>query len=120
MNYLFKLCLFSVLTFFFPLSALYADHHMSKFGTRKEARDLLDRTIKVTYIFIKNTISELANWAYPLYLMHILIIDLVKNLNIQSLLINILLILFINLFTALIIRKYIELPFISIRPKYLS
>ena len=81
---------------------------------------LLDRTIKVTNISIKSTISELANWAYPLYLMHILIIDLVKNLNINSLLINILLILFINFFTALIIRKYIELPFISIRPKYLS
>ena len=81
---------------------------------------LLDRTIKVTNIFTKNTISELANWAYPLYLMHILIIDLIKSLNINSLLINILLILFINFFTAHIIRKYLELPFIKIRPKYLT
>ena len=81
---------------------------------------LLDRTIKVTNIFSKNIISELANWAYPLYLMHILIIDLIKSLNINSLLINILLILFINFFTAHIIRKYLELPFIKIRPKYLT
>tara|TARA_E500000178_G_scaffold182938_1_gene181425 strand:- start:2334 stop:3404 length:1071 start_codon:yes stop_codon:yes gene_type:complete len=81
---------------------------------------LLDRTIKVTNIFSKNTISELANWAYPIYLMHILIIDLIKSLNINSLLINILLILIINFFTAHIIRKYLELTFIKIRPKYLS
>ena len=81
---------------------------------------LLDRTIKVTNIFAKNTISELANWAYPLYLMHILIIDLIKSFNVDSLLINISLILFINLFTVMIIRKYLELPFIKIRPKYLS
>ena len=81
---------------------------------------LLDRTIKVTNIFAKNIISEIANWAYPIYLMHILIIDLIKSLNINCLLINILLILFINFFTAYIIRKYLELPFIKIRPKYLS
>lgn len=81
---------------------------------------LLDRTIKVSNIFARNTLSELANWAYPIYLMHILIIDFIKSLNINSLLINILLILFINFFTAHIIRKYLELPFIKIRPKYLS
>ena len=81
---------------------------------------LLDKTIKVAYIYAKNMISELANWAYPLYLMHILIIDLIKSLNINSLPINILLILFINFFIAHIIRKYLELPFIRIRPKYLT
>ncbi len=81
---------------------------------------LLDRTIKVTNIFAKNIISELANWAYPIYLMHILIIDLIKSFNIESLLINIILIFFINFFTAHIIRKYLELPFIKIRPKYSS
>ncbi len=81
---------------------------------------LLDKTIKVTNIFAKNIISELANWAYPLYLMHILIIDLIKSFNIENLLINIVLILSINFFTAHIIRKYLELPFIKIRPNYLS
>ena len=52
--------------------------------------------------------------------MHILIIDLIKSLNINSLKINILLILFINFFIAYTIRKYLELPFIKIRPKYLT
>ena len=81
---------------------------------------LFDRTIKINSIFAKNIISEFANWAYPIYLMHILIIDLIKIFNINSLLINIFLILFINFFTAHIVRKYLELPFIKIRPKYLS
>ncbi len=81
---------------------------------------LLDKTIKVANLLAKNIISELANWAYPLYLMHILIIDLIKSLNINSLLINILLILFINFLTAHIVRKYLELPFIKIRPKYIG
>ena len=81
---------------------------------------LLDKTIKITSIFAKNSISELANWAYPLYLMHILIIDLIKSFNINSLLINIFLILIINFVIAYIFRKYLELPFIKIRPKYFS
>ena len=81
---------------------------------------LFDKTIKVTNIYAKNIISELANWAYPLYLMHMLIIDLIKSFNIHNLLINIFLILIINFSIAYIIRKYIELPFIKIRPKYLS
>ena len=81
---------------------------------------LLDKTIKINNFFVKNSISELANWAYPLYLMHILIIDLIKSFNINSLVINIFLILIINFLTAYIIRKYLELPFIKKRPKYLS
>lgn len=47
MNSLFKLCLSSFFTVFLPLGTLYADHHMSKFGTREEARDLLDRAINL-------------------------------------------------------------------------
>ena len=52
--------------------------------------------------------------------MHMLVIDLIKSFNIDNLLINIFLILFINFFTAHVVRKYLELPFIKIRPKYLS
>ena len=81
---------------------------------------LLDKTVKINNIFVKNLISELANWAYPLYLMHILIIDLIKSFNINSLIANIFLIFIINFLIAYIIRKYLELPFIKIRPKYLS
>ena len=79
---------------------------------------LFDSNIKVTNIFIKNILSELANWVYPIYLMHMLIIDLIKNFNINNLLLNILLIVFINCFLAYLIRKYLELPILKKRPKY--
>ncbi len=81
---------------------------------------LLDSNVKVINIFAKNILSELANWAYPIYLMHILIIDLIKNFNINNLLLNILIILFINCLMAYLIRKYLELPFLKKRPKFIN
>ena len=81
---------------------------------------LFDKIIKTRNKVINNIISEIANWSYPLYLIHILIIDLVKSLYIENLYFNILLILFISFLCAYIIRKYIELPFLKVRPKYLN
>ena len=80
---------------------------------------LFDRLFIISKICIKNFISELAYWAYPLYLMHILIIDLIKNIGIESLVVKIFIIIVLNFLCAFIIRKYIELPFIKARPKYL-
>ena len=79
---------------------------------------MFDRLFKVSNIYIKNIISELAYWSYPLYLMHILLIDLVKKIGVENIIINILMIFIINFLCAFLIRKYIELPFIKIRPKY--
>ncbi len=79
---------------------------------------LSDRVIRVSNIKIKKTLSKLADWTYPLYLMHILVIQLIKNLNLENLYLNILLIIIINIALSYLIRKYIELPFINTRPKY--
>ena len=45
---------------------------------------LSDRVIRVSNIKIKKTLSKLADWTYPLYLMHILVIQLIKNLNLEN------------------------------------
>ncbi len=47
MKYFYKA--FSVIFFliFLPLNMVVADHHMSKFGTREEARSLLDRAVSL-------------------------------------------------------------------------
>ena len=80
---------------------------------------LSDRIINVTNATVKNITSEFANWAYPLYLMHILVIDFIKSFGIDYLLINISLSTLINFLLAHSIRRYIELPLIKIRPKFI-
>ena len=52
--------------------------------------------------------------------MHILIIDLIKSLNLDNLFLNIVVIIIINFSCAYFIRKYIELPFIKIRPNFIK
>ena len=79
---------------------------------------LFDRAIKITNVKIKKAFSKFADWTYPLYLMHILVIQLVKNLNITNLYLNILLIIIANISLSYLIRKYLELPFINSRPNY--
>ncbi len=79
---------------------------------------LSDRTFRLKSNRTKKIISELANWSYPLYLMHIIIIDFVKNININNLMISAFIIIIINFLCAYLIRKYIELPFLRIRPNY--
>ena len=81
---------------------------------------LSDRLVRVSKQYFQNILSELAYWAYPLYLMHILIIDLIKLMEINNLALNIITIITINFLCAYLIRKYIELPFIKIRPKFLK
>jgi peptidoglycan/LPS O-acetylase OafA/YrhL len=81
---------------------------------------LFDKIIVIKKTITKNIISEIANWTYPLYLMHLLIIDLIKKINIENLFVNIFLIILLNILLAYVIRKYIELPFLKIRPKYCS
>ena len=82
--------------------------------------NLSDKLIKITKKYLQNILSELAYWSYPLYLMHILIIDLIKSFQLDNLLINIMIIIIINFLCAFLIRKYIELPFIKIRPNFLK
>ena len=81
---------------------------------------LFDKLIVIKRRITKNIISEIANWTYPLYLMHLLVIDLIKKINIENLFVNIFLIILLNILFAYVIRKYIELPFLKIRPKYFS
>ena len=63
-------------------------------------------------------ITELAYWAYPLYLMHTLIIDLTKKIAVNNMVLNIIIIIAINFLIAYLIRKYVEQPFIRVRPKF--
>ena len=80
---------------------------------------LSDKIINITNLIAKNIISEIANWAYPLYLMHTLVIDLIKNFYINNLFLNVFSIIFLNLLLAYTIRNFIELPFLKKRPNYL-
>ena len=82
--------------------------------------NLSDKLVKISKKYLRNILSELAYWSYPLYLMHILIIDLIKSLQLDNLLLNIVIIIIINFLCAFFIRKYIELPFIKIRPNFLK
>lgn len=80
---------------------------------------LSDRIFRLKSNRLKKIISELANWSYPLYLMHIIIIDFVLNININNFMINACIIIITNFLCAYLIRKYVELPFLRIRPKYI-
>ena len=77
---------------------------------------LAEKIIYIKNNKLKKIISELANWSYPLYLMHILVIDLIKNLEIDNISINIILIFSLSFLISYLIRHYIEEPFIKIRP----
>ena len=46
---------------------------------------LSDKLVKISKKYLRNILSELAYWSYPLYLMHILIIDLIKSLQLDNL-----------------------------------
>ncbi|MBV69535.1 MAG: hypothetical protein CMJ08_07020 [Pelagibacterales bacterium] len=85
----------------------------------------LENFIKFIFCFYKEKnnnrkkiISELVYLSYPLYLMHIVIIYFVKNINFNNLIINAFIIIIINFLCAYLIRKYIKLPFLRIRPNY--
>ena len=66
---------------------------------------LSDRVIRISNIKIKKTFSKLADWTYPLYLMHILVIQLIKNLNLEvEMIIKILLLKIVRSFALLVKR----------------
>ena len=77
-----------------------------------------DRKILTTSSFLKTKISEIANLSYPLYLMHILVIDFTKSFGINNQILNISIIFLLSLGTALFIRRHIEEPFIRVRPRF--
>ena len=47
MKFIHKAWCFVILAISLPISSIYADHHMSKFGTRAEAKDLLTRAVNL-------------------------------------------------------------------------
>jgi len=47
MKYFYKRWIANFIMIFLPVSGVVADHHMSKFGTRQEAKTLLERTVNL-------------------------------------------------------------------------
>ena len=47
MKSIYKTCFSLMLAVSLPICSVYADHHMSKFGTRAEAKDLLTRAVNL-------------------------------------------------------------------------
>ena len=47
MKSIYKACSLLLLAISLPIYSVYADHHMSKFGTRAEAKDLLTRAVNL-------------------------------------------------------------------------
>ena len=67
---------------------------------------------------IKKYISIISDLSYPLYIFHILIIDLTKNIFSNNLWLNFIFTSTILLIFCYILRKFIEIPILSNRPNF--
>ena len=69
---------------------------------------------------IKKSISIIADLSYPLYIFHILIIDISKNVFHNNIWLNFTFTSFVLLFFCFITRKYIEKPILLNRPAFIK
>ncbi len=81
---------------------------------------LFDRIIVASNPRLKSFLNYTANLSYPFYLLHVLVIDLIKEFNFTSITVNIILISLICLLISVFIRKFIEEDILKFRPKYKS
>jgi peptidoglycan/LPS O-acetylase OafA/YrhL len=69
---------------------------------------------------IKKNISIISDLSYPLYIFHILIIDISKNVFSYNLWLNFIFTSFILMLFCFIMRKYIEMPILLNRPRFIK
>jgi len=81
---------------------------------------IFEKSIIIYNIKLKKIIASLSDLSYPFYIFHILIIDLLKNLFIDHSLLNFFTTYVILIIFCYIIRKYIEIPILAKRPKFIE
>jgi peptidoglycan/LPS O-acetylase OafA/YrhL len=80
----------------------------------------LEKSLTINNHKVKIIIASLSDISYPFYIFHILLIDLLKNLFINHIWLNFFTTSIILIIFCYIIRKYIEVPILSKRPKFID